>query len=216
MTEVPFRGEWVEKSHANVVLERENNSQNPEYHIKQREEAEAKAAQEERKKQIQQKRIDTQSRNKKIEELLQKHREELPPGAQWSETESIRQRERAYNEYETELRKEEFRRRQAEEQRLMEQESKKRIAEKEQKRKDSKTFAARQYQMILSGKHDYREPGLKVLAKEYSTGQLTRYDDQTHNRRLKFAKPGEDPVELENRLLDIAEKAEAAAKQRTG
>lgn len=36
MTEVSFRGEWVEKSHANVILERENNPNNPEYHIKQR------------------------------------------------------------------------------------------------------------------------------------------------------------------------------------
>jgi hypothetical protein len=54
-----------------------------------------------------------------------------------------------------------------------------------------------------NGGHDI-EPGLQLLKKEYSKGKIIRLDEQTHNRLVEFAKPDEDPVELINRLLDIA------------
>jgi len=50
MTEVLFSGEWVEESHANLILERESNHNTPEY--KQRLEEEAQA--EEQRKQCRQ------------------------------------------------------------------------------------------------------------------------------------------------------------------
>jgi hypothetical protein len=60
------------------------------------------------------------------------------------------------------------------------------------------------------GGHDI-EPGLQLLKKEYSKGKIIRLDGQTHNRLVEFAIPDEDPVDLINRLLDIASEAQLEA-----
>jgi len=43
-------------------------------------------------------------------------------------------------------------------------------------------------------------------------GKIIRPDEQSYNRAIEFGKPGEHPVELIHRVLGIAEKAEAVAK----
>jgi hypothetical protein len=55
------------------------------------------------------------------------------------------------------------------------------------------------------------EPGLSLLREEYSIGKLIRLDKQTHDRLVDFAKPDEHPVDLINRLLDIAASVAASA-----
>lgn len=152
--------------------------------------------QEERKKQIQQKKADTQSRNKRIEELLQKYREELPPGAQWSEAESIRQKERAYAEYETERVKEQMRIALAEDQRLMQESEKRKREQREQQRKNRKT-PQHHFQMLLSKAHEYRyrDPALTYLVKEVM-------DMQTFNGLMEITKTGESPKAAINRVLN--------------
>jgi hypothetical protein len=60
--------------------------------------------------------------------------------------------------------------------------------------------------------HD-TEPGLGLLKKEYSTGRLIRLDEQTRNRLVESAKPGETWEDLMNRLLDIAVGTPTEAKQ---
>jgi ABC-type glutathione transport system ATPase component len=50
MTEVLFRGEYVEESHANLILARESNPNTPEYKRRLEEQAQAKAQAEEQRK----------------------------------------------------------------------------------------------------------------------------------------------------------------------
>jgi hypothetical protein len=57
--------------------------------------------------------------------------------------------------------------------------------------------------MFLSGKHDYIEPGLKLLAEEFSTGKIIKrvVGQQAYNRLVEFAKPDETWDSLINRLM---------------
>jgi hypothetical protein len=66
MTEVLFRGEYVEESHANLILARESNPNSPEYKRRLEEQAQAKAqAEEQRKKLQQQKQSETPLKRKR-------------------------------------------------------------------------------------------------------------------------------------------------------
>jgi hypothetical protein len=51
------------------------------------------------------------------------------------------------------------------------------------------------------------EPGLWLLKEEYRIGKIIRLDDKTHNRLAEIALPDEHPVDLINRLLDLAVEA---------
>jgi hypothetical protein len=69
MTEVLFRGEYLEESHANLILAMESNPNTPEY--KRRLEAQAKTlAEEERKKLQQQKRSESKLKVKRSRRIL--------------------------------------------------------------------------------------------------------------------------------------------------
>ena len=86
MTEVLFRGEYVEESHANLILARESNPNTPEYKRRLEEQAQAKTlAEEERKKLQQQKQSETRLKEKKVEEYFYKYRQEYPPDCVLSE-----------------------------------------------------------------------------------------------------------------------------------
>jgi hypothetical protein len=67
------------------------------------------------------------------------------------------------------------------------------------------------YYRIIGGQDI--EPGMQLLKKEYSKGKIIRLDEQTHTRLVEIAKPDEDPIELINRLLDIAVSATAVGKE---
>jgi hypothetical protein len=75
MTEVLFRGEYVEESHANLILARESNPNSPEYKRRLEEQAQAE---EERKKLQKQKRSETRLKEKKVEEYFHKYRQQYP------------------------------------------------------------------------------------------------------------------------------------------
>jgi hypothetical protein len=99
MTEVLFHGEYVDKDLLNRWL------QNPENQRKV-EELEAQAEEQEQRKQLQkQKRAETQLREKKVQEYLQKYHQESP--GEWSDEFAKRQWQRAYNEYDYDLQHEE-------------------------------------------------------------------------------------------------------------
>jgi hypothetical protein len=66
MTEVYFRGEWMDKSHANLILERESRPNTPEYKQKLIEEEERKKQQKQRQQEQKQKRADSRLKDKKI------------------------------------------------------------------------------------------------------------------------------------------------------
>lgn len=68
--------------------------------------------------------------------------------------------------------------------------------------------------MFLSGKHDYIEPGLKLLTEEFSTGKIIKrmVGQQAYNRLVEFAKPDEMWDSLINRLLYTAVGAAPEAK----
>jgi hypothetical protein len=91
------------------------------------------------------------------------------------------------------------------------------MAEREKSRKEQREREAiarrelpeRQLQMFLSGKHDYMEPGLKLLTVEFRTGKIIKrlVGEQAYSRLVEFAKPDETWEVLMNRLLDIASAA---------
>jgi hypothetical protein len=56
----------------------------------------------------------------------------------------------------------------------MEQAAKKRREQREREAIARREFPERQLRMFLSGKHDYMEPGLKLLAEEFRTGIFCR------------------------------------------
>jgi ABC-type glutathione transport system ATPase component len=62
MTEVLFRGEYVEESHANLILARESNPNTPEYKRRLEEQTQAE---EQRKKLQQQKRAESKLKEKR-------------------------------------------------------------------------------------------------------------------------------------------------------
>jgi hypothetical protein len=71
MTEVLFRGEYLEESHANLILAMESNPNTPEYKRRLEEQAQAKTlAEEERKKLQQQKRSESKLKVKRSRRIL--------------------------------------------------------------------------------------------------------------------------------------------------
>ena len=66
MTEVYFRREWVDKSHSNLILERESRPNTPEYKQKLIEAEERKNQQEQQQQEQKQKRADSRLKEKKI------------------------------------------------------------------------------------------------------------------------------------------------------
>jgi hypothetical protein len=88
----------------------------------------------------------------------------------------------------------------------MEKSSKRRKEQREREVQARRGLPERQLQMFLSGKHDYIEPGLKLLAEEFSTGKIIKrvVGQQAYNRLVEFAKPDEMWDSLINRLLDTA------------
>jgi ABC-type glutathione transport system ATPase component len=80
MTEVLFRGEYVEESHANLILARESNPNTPEYKRRVEEQERKKQEQEQQKQQEQkQKRSESRLKEKKVEEYFHKYRQENYP-----------------------------------------------------------------------------------------------------------------------------------------
>jgi hypothetical protein len=188
----------------NLILEREAND--PELQLKLKEEAEAAAAAEaeQRKKLAQQKRADTQSRNKKIEEYMRQFHEEFP--GEWSDEFARLQWQRAYNAYYTDLKKEEFNRQHEEDQRKMVEKEKRQKEQRELQRKAIARSKSPEYQiqMIFSPDDDYNfktwyacrrptffdyygrsteslvdrlvdmGPGITLLQKEFRTGEIIK------------------------------------------
>src|ERR1051325_1410689 len=211
MTEVLFRGEYVEESHANLILARESNPNTPEYKRRLEEQAQAE---EQRKKLQQQKRSETRLKEKKVEEYFYKYRQEYPPDCVLSEELGQILWQRARNAVENERRDEERPKQQAEWQRQMEESSKRRKEQREREVQARRGLPERQLQMFLSGKHDYIEPGLKLLTEEFSTGKIIKrmVGQQAYYRLVEFVKPDEMWDSLINRLLDTAVGAAPEAK----
>ena len=57
------------------------------------------------------------------------------------------------------------------------------------------------------------EAALSLLREEFNAGKTIRLDEQTHNRLVDIAKPGETAIELINRLLDEIDKEKSVAEK---
>jgi hypothetical protein len=126
MTEVYFRGEWIDKSLVNLWLSKPENQRMLE---EEEEEAKQKAEEQERKKQQQQRqRAERRTLTEKIEEELRQIRQELPPGVHYDDDPKTYAKllERAYNMVEADSKDEEYRKQQAEWQRQEEEASERR------------------------------------------------------------------------------------------
>jgi hypothetical protein len=126
MTEVYFRGEWIDKSLVNLWLSKPENQRMLE---EEEEEAKQKAEEQERKKQQQQRqRAERRTLTEKIEEKLRQIRQELPPGVHYDDDPKTYAKllERAYNMVEADSKDEEYRKQQAEWQRQEEEASERR------------------------------------------------------------------------------------------
>jgi coenzyme F420-reducing hydrogenase alpha subunit len=230
--EVLFHGEYVDPNWLNRWLQNPENQRKIDEL-----EAQEKAEEQEQKKHLQkQKRAASQLREKKAAEYFHKYRQELGgPDVVLSEESARILWRRAYNAVEYDYEHQEWLKRQEEERKRDEQEEKQRKERQEQDRKQRQEYLEKlpeqQLQMILTGTRgkwadgcrqyaefghnrycpntagEDLEPGLRLLKQEYSIGKLVRYDEQTHNRLVKFGKPDETPLELINRLLDIAASA---------
>jgi hypothetical protein len=211
MTEVLFPGERIEKSHANLILARESNPNTPEYKRRVEEQERKKQEQEQQKQQEQkQKRSESRLKEKKVEEYFHKYRQEnYPPDVQLSEELGKILWQRARNAVDNERRHEEYLKQYEEEQRKMAEREKSRKEQREREAIARRELPERQLQMFLSGKHDYMEPGLKLLAEEFRTGKIIKrlVGEQAYSRLVEFAKPDETWEVLMNRLLDIASAA---------
>ena len=122
--------------------------------------------------------------------------------------------QRARNAVENDRRHEEYLKQYEEEQRKMAEREKHRKEQREREAITRRELPERQLQMFLSGNHIYREPGLKLLAEELSTGKIIKrvVGQQAYNRLVEFAKPDETWDSLINRLLDTAVGAAPEAK----
>jgi len=211
MTEVYFRGEWVDKSLVNLWL---NNPENQ--RILEEEQAKEKAqAEEERKKLQQQKRAESRLREKKAAEYFHKYRQELQVqlGSDQNHNVEISDEyarilwQRAYNDVEYDRKYEEDRKRQEEEQRIMAQQEKERREHKEQEARQRAEYEKKlpgiQLQRILSGdlhkctgcsRRLHIRPGINLLSEDV-------LDWETYNMIKEHARDGESPKDAIKRVF---------------